>query len=85
MDDLLNKEGLEWIISSIIERAKETVEEYGDENDDFYKGLMQGYYEVLDMIKSRIIIREGDPDNYDLGFRLESLVDEMKARIAKDG
>lgn len=83
--DLLTKEGLEWIVASIIERAQETVQECEDENDLFYQGLMQGYYEVLDMIKSRIIVREGNPDEFGLGFALEGLSDEMKKRIKGKG
>lgn len=80
--DLLSRDGIIWIITSVLERAKETVEE--SDGSDFYKGVMQGYYEVLDMIKSRIIIRDGNPKDFGLDFDLEGLETEMKKRIKKD-
>ena len=59
MADLMTKEGLEWIINSILENAFDAVREAGDPKDAFYQGRMLAYYEMLDSIKNRIEIREG--------------------------
>lgn len=80
MGDLLTNEGLVWIINSILERTKEIVDEYGSENGDFYQGMMEAYYEVLDMIKSRIQIMGGNLKEYGLDFDLEKLESELKQR-----
>lgn len=81
MNDVLTREGLAWIIESILENVKETINDHaGSKNDEFYEGKMQGFYEVLEIIKSRIEIRGGDPDEYGLSINLEKLEEEIKKR-----
>lgn len=81
MEDLLNKEGLVWIVQNILEQAKTAVKEYKAEKDDFFQGRMLAYYELLDAIKSRIVVRGGKPDEYGLGIDLENLENEIKKML----
>lgn len=46
-------EALKWIVHDIIERKNETEKE---EKDDFSKGRSMAYFEVTDMIQSRLEI-----------------------------
>ena len=82
MEDLLNKDGIAWIIEHLLSQAEIAVREY-DNKDELYQGRMLAYYEMLDAIKSRIQVRGGEPDEYGLGFKLESLAQEMRKRIKK--
>lgn len=83
--DLMTKEGLEWIINSILENAICAVQETGDPSDSFYRGRMLAYYEILDSIKNRIEIREGNPADYGLDFDLDDLESVIRSRIGECG
>ena len=80
MSDLLNRDGVAWIVSTILGQAKTAIDEYDAQKDDFFQGRMLAYYELLDAIKSRIQVREGNPDEYGLGINIENLEEEMKKR-----
>lgn len=80
MNDLFSREGIASVIADVIQRAEETAEE--NDGSDFDSGKMQAYYEILDMLKSRIIVRDGNPDDFGLGFELENL---LKRRTKTNG
>lgn len=81
MDDLLTRDGIKWIINSILESAQDVVKTEGEERSEFKEGMLTAYYIVLNIIKSRIIIREGEPAEYDLDFDLDNLRSELSKRI----
>ncbi len=55
-NDLFN-----FIVSVLIDRAKEAAEESGnDSNDKFKAGKEEAYYEVLDIIRNRLMIYDYD-------------------------
>ena len=84
--DLLTPEGVAWIIASVIERAAETVAEHTDksETDMYYSGLLEGYYEVLDIIRNRLIIRGQKLSDYGYDeIDIDSLEEELKRIIGR--
>jgi hypothetical protein len=54
-DNEMAIEALKWIVHDIAERKKEADAE---QSDDFSKGRSEAYFEVVDMIKSRLDILE---------------------------
>ena len=74
----MTSETVKWIIASIIDRAAETAKEYDGKKDDFAEGLMEGYYEVLDMIKSRLFVSGETLYDYGIDIDLEKLESILK-------
>ena len=70
MNETLNKDGIKYIISRIVDRANDTIIESDESNDDFEKGKLMAYYEVLDMIKSELYIRDQDLKELGLDINL---------------
>ena len=68
-------------MDSILESAQDVVKTEGEERSEFKEGMLTAYYIVLNIIKSRIIIREGEPAEYDLDFDLDNLRSELSKRI----
>ena len=76
MYDLLSKEGLKYIIECVIDNAHDAINEYKeDRNNKFSQGKMIAYYEVLDTIKNRLIVREADLDEFGIGIDLDKMFD----------
>ena len=68
----MNEATIEFIISRVIDNAKNTVEEAEqNKDDDFYKGKKLAYYEVLDTLKNELAVREQDLKKYGLDIDLE--------------
>ena len=68
----MNEAAIEFIISRVIDNAKNAVEEAGqNKGDDFYKGKKLAYYEVLDTLKNELAVREQDLKKYGLDIDLE--------------
>ena len=60
-NEKLTKEGIEYIIGRLLKNAQETVGEWKkDKNNLFYDGKALAYYEMLDIIKAELDIREQD-------------------------
>lgn len=61
-----------YIVSRIVDNANDALEE-SEQNvdDDFYKGKLMAYYEVLDTIKSELISRDYDISEIGLDVELE--------------
>lgn len=70
MNELLTKDGIKYIIARLIENANEAVKESTDNKDDeFAAGRKLAYYEMLDILKSELSIR--DQDLKELGIDLD--------------
>lgn len=75
MDEMLTYDGLKYIISRLVENAKEAAEESAEnKNDDFLAGRKVAYYEMLDILKSELSIREQDLKDLGLDFNLEQSI-----------
>ena len=71
MENYLTPEGLAHIVYRILERANDL---NAEEKSLFIDGQRLAFYEVLDIIKSELYIREADLKEYGLDFELESLL-----------
>jgi len=53
-------EAYKFIISRVLERAFESIEEAKENNNEFNNGRKLAYYEVADIIKSELYVRDAD-------------------------
>ena len=74
MEELLTKEGLAYIVSRILDNAKDTFEESKTDKSDFIDGKKLAYYEMLDTIKNELIVRDADLETFGLDINLEKYV-----------
>lgn len=75
MNKTMHEETLQYLISRILERALESRQEKNDApGDDFQDGRNLAYYEVLDILKSELIIHGYDPKEYGLDFNLNNIM-----------
>ena len=74
MEELLTKEGLAYIVSRILDNAKDTFEESKTDKSDFIDGKKLAYYEMLDTIKNELIVRDVDLETFGLDINLEKYV-----------
>lgn len=71
-NEKLTKEGIEYIIGRLLKNAQETVgERERDKSNLFYDGKALAYYEMLDIIKAELDIREQDLKEFVLDVNLE--------------
>ena len=71
-DEKLTKEGIEYIIGRLLKNAQETAVEWEkDKGNLFYDGKALAYYEMLDIIKAELDIREQDLKEFGLDVNLE--------------
>ncbi len=71
-NEKLTKEGIEYIIGRLLKNAQETVgEREKDKGNLFYDGKALAYYEMLDIIKAELDIREQDLKEFGLDVNLE--------------
>ena len=72
MADKISIEGIAYIVERIVERAREAVvESRGDRKDLFKDGRALAYYEVLDILRTELSVREISLDKIGLDFDLE--------------
>lgn len=70
--DNLAPEGIKYIISRLIENANEAHEDYlKDKKNDFYAGRKVAYYEMLDILKTELSVREQELKELGLDVDLE--------------
>lgn len=70
---MMTEAAIKFIISRVIENANDATEEAKQNKaDDFYKGRMLAYYEILDTIKSELDVRDADLKEFGLDFDLEN-------------
>ena len=71
-NEKLTKEGIEYIIGRLLKNAQETVGEWEKNKSNlFYDGKALAYYEMLDIIKAELDIREQDLKEFGLDVNLE--------------
>ena len=72
MADKVSIEGIAYIVGRILERAREAAEESRDDREDGFKdGRALAYYEVLDILRTELSVREISLDKIGLDFDLE--------------
>ena len=70
----MHEETLQYLISRVLERAIESRQEKNDApGDDFQDGRNLAYFEVLDILKSELLVYGYDPEEYGLAFDLKTL------------
>lgn len=69
----ISNETYKFIISRILERAFESVEEAKESGHNFDNGRKLAYYEIADMIKSELCVRDADLDEFGLDVDLEKI------------
>lgn len=75
MNDALTREGIKYMIARLLDNAKEAVEESeADKNDAFAAGKRLAYYEMLDILKSELDVRDADLKEFGLDINLESKI-----------
>ena len=72
MADNISIDGIAYIVGRIVERAREAVEESKDDKKDSFKdGRALAYYEVLDILRTELSVREMSLEEIGLDFDLE--------------
>ena len=72
MADNISIDGISYIVGRIVERAREAVEESKDDREDGFKdGRALVYYEVLDILRTELSVREISLEKIGLDFDLE--------------
>ena len=75
MTEALTREGIKYIIARLIERAKESREESRNApQNDFEAGRNMAYYEMLDILKTELDIKEQDLNDFGLDVNLEKTI-----------
>ena len=67
----ISNEAYKLIISRILERAFESIDEAKESRNDFANGRKLAYYEVADIIKSELYVRDVDLGEFGLNINLE--------------
>jgi len=70
--DLMTEEAYKYIMSRILERAFESIGDAKESNGDFGNGRKLAYYEVADIIKSELYVRDADLAEFGLDVDLEN-------------
>lgn len=75
MMNKLSEDSLKYIIARLIDNANEAVEESEkDKSDAFNQGRRLAYYEMLDILKSELDVRDADLKEFGLGFDVNKIV-----------
>lgn len=72
MADNISIDGIAYIVGRIVERAREAVKESkNDKKDSFKDGRALAYYEILDILRTELSVREISLEEIGLDFDLE--------------
>lgn len=75
MNDVLTREGIKYMIARLLENANEAVEESKRNKEDAYcAGKKIAYYEMLDILKTELDVREQDLKEFGLDIDLENKI-----------
>ena len=67
----ISNESYKYILARVLERAFEFIDEANESGDEFYKGRKLAYYEVADIIKSELWVRDANLKEFGLDIDLE--------------
>ena len=67
----ISNESYKYILARVLERAFESIEEANESGTEFYKGRQLAYYEIADIIKSELYVRDADLGEFGLDIDLE--------------
>ena len=67
----ISNESYKYILARVLERAFESIEEANENGDEFYKGRKLAYYEIADIIKSELYVRDAQLSEFGLDIDLE--------------
>ena len=67
----ISTEAYKFIINRVLERAFESIEEAKESCDPFDNGRKLAYYEIADIIKGELDVRDADLDEFGLDIDLE--------------
>ena len=72
MAENIGIDGISYIVGRIVERAREAAEESKDNREDGFKdGRALAYYEILDILRTELSVREISLEKIGLSFDLE--------------
>lgn len=75
MTDALTKEGIKFLIARLLDNANEAVEESNkNKEDQFAAGRRLAYYEMLDILKNELDVRDQDLKEFGLDINLENKI-----------
>ncbi len=70
----LNEDSLKFIIARLVENANDAVEESEkDKSDAFNQGRRLAYYEMLDILKNELDVRDADLKELGLDFDVNKI------------
>lgn len=73
MTDALTRDGIKYMIGRLLENANEAVIESKENKEDAYcAGRRVAYYEMLDILKTELDVREQDLKDFGLDIDLEN-------------
>ncbi len=75
MTDALTKESIKYLVARLLDNANEAVEESNENKEDqFAAGRRLAYYEMLDILKNELDIRDQDLKEFGLDIDLENKI-----------
>jgi len=69
--DTMSIDAYKYIIARVLERAFESIDDANESKDDFQNGRKLAYYEIADIIKSELLVRDADLVEFGLDIDLE--------------
>lgn len=70
----IGEEALKYIIARLVDNANEAIEESNkDRSDAFNQGRRLAYYEMLDILKSELDVRDADLKEMGLDFDVNKI------------
>ena len=75
MAEKLTQEQVEYLVKRLLDNAatvkKEREEKQTEDNKQYYDGLMEAYYEMLDTLKNQLLVYDQDLAAFGLDMDLE--------------
>jgi len=75
MTDALSKEEIKYLIARLLDNANDAFETSdNNKGDAFYEGKKLAYYEMLDILKTELEVRDQDLKEFGLDINLENKI-----------
>ena len=72
MTETLTREGMKSIVARLLDSANDAAEEYSrDKDNKFQAGRRSAYYEMLDILRTELDVRDEDLKEFGLDIDLE--------------